>query len=112
MAEQTTYVAARCRQNAQDSVIRLELRSGQWWAAHGAPTAPWESQGTPTAVSGGIWSAPEYACPYCEAHNFMRCGSCGKLTCWKPADSVAVCRWCGNTGPVSGSIDSVDTFLG
>jgi len=112
MADTVLYMAARCRRDGRDFVIRLECARGQWVAANGSPTAPWGESGADTVdTPGGIAPGPDYSCPYCSANNFVCCGRCGRMTCWSGTSSF-VCRYCGNSGNVSGGITSVSTFVG
>lgn len=37
-------------------------------------------------------------CPYCHSQGFVRCGVCGKLSCWDGGDYH--CPWCGSHGEV------------
>lgn len=52
-------------------------------------------------------TGPQYKCPYCGNRDFVKCGSCGKLTCYS-GDGNFVCDHCGNVGAVSGTIDSLE----
>lgn len=50
---------------------------------------------------------PQYKCPYCGNMEFVLCGKCKKLTCYSGSGRFA-CDHCGNTGEVSGIIESLE----
>lgn len=50
---------------------------------------------------------PQYKCPYCGNIEFVCCGECGKLTCYS-GNGTFICDHCGNTGEVSGTIDTLE----
>lgn len=50
---------------------------------------------------------PQYKCPHCGNLSFVRCGQCKNLTCYSGKGDF-LCRHCGNTGVVSGTIDSLE----
>lgn len=52
-------------------------------------------------------TGPQYKCPYCGNTEFVRCGRCGKLTCYS-GEGEFVCDHCSNVGGVNGSIDSIE----
>lgn len=52
-------------------------------------------------------TGPQYRCPYCGNTVFVRCGKCGKLTCY-PGKGTFACDHCGNRGEVNGTIDSLE----
>jgi len=61
-----------------------------------------------TEVTGAIAFATGIrCCPRCQADSFTRCGSCGKVTCWRSEVTTSTCQWCGDSGVVSGSITSL-----
>lgn len=53
--------------------------------------------------------SPEYrGCPSCESDSFVRCGTCGRLACWRSTEPRFNCPGCHTSGIVSGSIEAVD----
>lgn len=52
-------------------------------------------------------NGPQYKCPYCNNNDFVRCGSCGKITCYT-GTGISVCEYCGDAGEVTGHIDSLN----
>lgn len=52
-------------------------------------------------------TGPQYKCPHCGNTEFVRCGRCGKLTCYS-GNGNFTCDHCGNTGEVSGTIESLE----
>lgn len=56
-------------------------------------------------------TGPQYKCPYCGNENFVKCGACEKLTCYS-GDGEFECVSCGNTGKVTGTINSLEGTRG
>lgn len=46
-------------------------------------------------------------CPSCGSSAFVRCGGCARLACWDRTWDIFRCPHCGNSGPVSGNIESI-----
>ena len=64
--------------------------------------------GEPAAVTGAFGLSAEYrGCPACRADSFARCHSCNEISCGQSSDPRFRCGFCGETGPVSGFIDSL-----
>lgn len=55
----------------------------------------------------GSRTGPQYRCPYCGNTDFVRCGKCKQLTCYS-GSGIFSCEYCGNSGEVSGTIDSLE----
>ena len=61
-------------------------------------------------VRGGLVSSESYlGCPRCKAMSVVKCGGCGKFSCYDGQSPRFTCTWCDRTGEISGSID---TFSG
>lgn len=50
---------------------------------------------------------PQYKCPHCGNTSFVKCGNCGKLTCYS-GNGNFTCDHCGNSGTVEGTIDNLE----
>lgn len=46
-------------------------------------------------------------CARCEAKSIVKCGSCGKVTCWA-GGPTSKCLWCGVEAMVEGEIRSME----
>ena len=51
------------------------------------------------------------SCPYCDSPSFVKCGACGRATCWA-REPFFQCRWCAESGEVSGVITSIGVVGG
>ena len=86
---------------------------GVWVLTYGLKDIP--SDGIEQSSGGGTSridlsnsrTGPQYKCPHCGNTEFVRCGRCGKLTCYSGSGKFT-CDHCGNTGEVSGTIDSLE----
>lgn len=50
---------------------------------------------------------PQYKCPYCGNKGYVRCGSCGKITCKPNNTKEFTCAHCGNSGVANGVIKGI-----
>lgn len=86
---------------------------GVWVLTYGLKDIP--SDGIEQSSGGGMSridlsnsrTGPQYKCPHCGNTEFVRCGRCGKLTCYSGSGNFT-CDHCSNTGEVSGTIDSLE----
>lgn len=86
---------------------------GVWVNTYGLKEMPSEENGKVSKSGmlridlGGARTGPQYKCPYCGNIDFVRCGACSKLTCYLGSGKFR-CDHCGNTGEVTGTIESLE----
>lgn len=106
------FLEVKCVKTKDTFYARFDYAADDIWAlTYGLKSLPAGER-----VSGGssqqdisyMRVGPQYRCPYCGAESFVRCGKCGKLTCYDEANGLFKCAHCGNSGPVSGSIEKID----
>ena len=105
------FVRFTCSTDALPCVGRFEHTAPTAWALVAAsPQRP----GTPATagVSHGLEGvfmvgAGYGGCPRCRAPGFVKCGVCAELGCWDSSWVLFSCPVCGNSGPVSGDISSL-----
>lgn len=86
---------------------------GVWVLTYGLCTMPVDTAGE--GLGSGLSridltnsrTGPQYKCPYCGNTDFVRCGSCRKLTCYS-GEGDFDCDHCGSRGEVTGHIESLD----
>ena len=62
-----------------------------------------------TSITGTINIDPTYpGCPYCGAKGFWKCGICDRVNCWDGKIRHVTCAWCGESGELSGEINSLE----
>lgn len=108
---------ARCKKNKQLYGITIEkIDSTKWEMKYSYPIDEnrAKSEGfDKTSISADCYAADCYpGCPYCGSLGFVKCGKCGKLTCWSNETSLT-CSWCNErmdniayNGPMDISIGS------
>ena len=69
-----------------------------------------KSNGSKNNVSGAFFIG-KHQCPYCGNKNFVRCGKCREWTCSPNGATYFRCMICGNSGNISGQIDSASGNL-
>ena len=57
----------------------------------------------------GIHVGRTYHCPVCGNKNIVRCGKCRRITCYDGKGHFT-CAYCGNSGKVSGTMDSIEAY--
>jgi predicted RNA-binding Zn-ribbon protein involved in translation (DUF1610 family) len=110
MDHEPMFASMVCSSNRQPAVIRFRW-TGEAYQALGAskqrPGSVIPSSGN-GAARGAFNVSPEYAgCPHCGADNFVRCGRCRELSCYDTSWEIFHCPRCGNSGRITGTIDSV-----
>jgi predicted RNA-binding Zn-ribbon protein involved in translation (DUF1610 family) len=69
--------------------------------------------GDAPVATGAFYADPAYqGCPSCGARGFVRCGKCDHLGCWHEESEVFRCAHCGSSGPITGTIESLDSLGG
>lgn len=70
----------------------------------------------PDIISGGISTSNAYpGCPYCASKGIFLCNGCNTLHCFgqshdRPNGTWATCVNCGDVGPMTGAIQSLDAY--
>jgi hypothetical protein len=108
-ARNSAWVAFYCGEDRQQRVATFRLIDGSWHLATVAGDIV-EEGGDPGdfPVAGRFAVSPTYpGCPSCGNDSYIRCGTCGSLSCWKSSETSSLCGHCGHRGRVTGSIDSV-----
>jgi hypothetical protein len=108
--DEAMFVSMVCSSTSRPAVIRFRW-SGQAYEALGASkqrpgsVIPSDDNGP---IRGEFGLGPHYrGCPYCGADNFVHCGRCKELSCYDSSWEVFHCPRCGNSGRVTGTIDSL-----
>lgn len=57
----------------------------------------------------GIHIGRIYHCPVCGNKDIVRCGKCRRITCYDGKGNFT-CAYCGNSGKVSGTMNSIDAY--
>lgn len=60
-------------------------------------------------LSNGLHVGRTYHCPVCGNKDIVRCGKCRRITCYDGKGHFT-CAYCGNSGKVSGTMDSIDAY--
>ena len=47
-------------------------------------------------------------CPFCGNDNYVKCGTCGRLTCYETSTGKFICAACGIHGTITGTIHDLD----
>lgn len=108
---EASVVMCKCKKSHKSYGIRVERRTDNvWYETWAFPLSEKagnnEGYGS-TKISGRIELEDEYpGCPYCEEKYWVKCGRCGKLTCYDGTETEFKCEWCGATG----KIQSAETF--
>lgn len=60
-------------------------------------------------LSNGLHVGRVYHCPVCGNKDIVRCGKCRRISCYD-GKGYFTCAYCGNSGKVSGTMDSVEAY--
>lgn len=110
MKKNAIVIIAACGKSKRKFAIRSEQISNAWYFtwAFKINESRIKSEGfDKSKISGLLYVANEYpGCPHCGATGFVRCGSCGKISCFGENDKLFTCPFCG----ISGETVQTDTF--
>jgi predicted RNA-binding Zn-ribbon protein involved in translation (DUF1610 family) len=113
---EAVFYEIKCRSNKKDFYLRYDFAYDEKWVlTYGLKSLPAEDARESSAFGNRkstidisqARTGPQYKCPYCGTRGFVRCGSCGKLTCYDHSGHFT-CAHCGNSGAVSGQIKDMD----
>lgn len=115
MSSDVLLVSLDCSSNGHPQVGKLVWDGTAWLLVGVSRQRPGTS--LPPAVGnahrGSFTMASGYAgCPSCGASTFARCGRCAQLACWDSSWDVFRCPHCGNSGPITGTIEAVSALEG
>jgi predicted RNA-binding Zn-ribbon protein involved in translation (DUF1610 family) len=114
--KEANVVLAKCIKQNRPFGIRVEKRGDDWirtWAFKVDETKAKNEGFDKTQISGSFISDSEYpGCPHCGADTFVRCSTCGKISCLKFGSPSAHCHWCGTQMDNITTADSFDVTSG
>lgn len=105
------FLEVKCRKTKNTFFARFDYAADDIWAlTYGVKNLPFGekvSSGSSKQDISNMRTGPQYKCPYCGQLGIVRCGNCGKLTCYDYSGSYN-CAHCSSKGTVSGHIDKID----
>lgn len=111
-------IPARCTMTGEDFDIVLGYEEGKLTMLSGLKTAAAPNHYMPTAkstelktleLSNGVVAGRTYHCPICGNRGIVHCNTCHHITCYDGKGEFT-CTYCGNSGQVSGTIQSVEVY--
>lgn len=90
---------ARCMENKSLYGITIEKKNDNTWdMKYSYPISETRAKSEgfdKTVITADVIADPCYkGCPNCGRRGFVRCGFCGKITCYDDEESLE-CGWCG-----------------
>lgn len=110
------FLELKCEKTHSTFYARYDLAADDRWViTYGVKNLPAGTGGLSQKnvnrdISDVRWG-PQYKCPDCGNRGFVRCGKCGKLTCYSN-EGRFTCAHCGNSGNVEGSIEEISSTHG
>ena len=105
------FLEVRCTKTKKPFYARFDYAADDIWAltygVKNLPAGESVSSGSSQQDISNMRTGPQYKCPDCGSTNFVKCGKCGKLTCYD-GNGHFDCAYCSNSGTVSGYIETVD----
>lgn len=96
-------ILMKCPEGDKIYGVRIEEYEGDWYRTWAFPLDPKKASREgydKNRFSGNLWPADEYpGCPHCKSVSFLKCETCGKLSCWTGQEKVK-CPWCGTKGRI------------
>lgn len=106
------FLEAKCANTDKVFYIRFDKAAGGVWCqTYGVKSKPTDSAGgsfqsMELDISNST-KGPQYKCPHCSNTSYVRCGNCGKLTCFPKEGKNFKCAHCEHEGIVSGYITEI-----
>lgn len=105
------FLEVKCSKTRNTFYAIFDYAADDIWAltygVKNLPTGEKVSSGSSQQDISNMRTGPQYKCPYCGSTSFVKCGSCGKLTCYDGSGHFD-CAHCPNSGTVSGHIEKID----
>lgn len=106
------FLEVKCSKTHNAFYARFDYAADHVWAltygVKNLPNGGYLSNRSQQQDISNMRIGPQYKCPYCGNVYFVKCGACGKYTCYDDGGHFT-CAYCGNSGKVSGYIEKVDT---
>lgn len=98
------FVEIRCINTNRTFYARYDYAADDCWVlTRGVTSIPAGQHVGSSSSSVDISNSrtgPQYKCPYCGNTVFVRCGSCGQMTCLRSGENYFKCAHCSNEGPL------------
>lgn len=114
-------IPARCSVTKESFVILLGREKGRLTMLRGERSYETDvmnstRSGSKTGLkkidlANGLYAGRTYHCPVCGNKDIVRCGKCKRITCYD-GKGTFTCSYCGNSGRVSGTMDSIEAYDG
>ena len=106
------FLEAKCVNTGKAFYIRFDKAAGgKWCQTYGVKDKPISVSGsTNNTLQIDISKAsvgPQYKCPFCGNTGYVRCGTCGKISCKPNNDKKFHCASCGVSGEITGTIKDI-----
>lgn len=104
---------SQCRCSIKKKIFNIyffKSPSNRWLAGQVESfEIPNESVSQKIAIRGTIDTDINYSgCPYCNSRGIFKHVECGRISCWIPQTTIALCAWCDETFSVTSSITNLD----
>lgn len=108
-------VIMKCPETKKVYGVRVEEHEGDWFRTWAFPISERRAEREgfdKVVITGNLYPTDDYnGCPYCKTLRFVKCGRCGKLSCWNNEEKIS-CAWCGLSGNVTPIHDEIDVSSG
>ena len=111
----TKTIPAKCKKTNVGILIKLTWDSVGWCWNETLNNGEGHGMTSIYSTEELVFDAPQrtdekFCCAGCGAKNFVKCSSCGQMSCWS-GKGLFKCAFCCNEGEVSGTIKSVGVLL-
>lgn len=101
------FLEAKCVKHKKLFYPRYDLAADDMWTlTYGLKELPKGQSASRGSLSGGRGErlGPQYKCPWCGKKGFVRCGTCGHISCMEMNSKDFTCAWCGVNGKITGHL--------
>lgn len=107
----TAVFISKCLKTNKSFGTRIEEIEGDWYCTWAFPVddqvASKEGYDKQNMQGQLLFSKEYNGCPHCESSGWIRCGGCGKFSCYDN-NEVVTCPWCQRENKVSAAKGKID----
>lgn len=111
MGRDVAFVSFMCSSYSLPNVARFQRHGSVWFLVAASPQRPGTEvgAGVDVGIRGAFSPSASYSgCPRCAADSFSLCYKCGRMACQDRSWEIFTCPRCGNSGPMSGFMTSLN----
>ncbi len=101
------WIPMKCGRTNWDLVATFDSTTDGWLLIQSAPAGSGGIAGSLDVSGQFLVGAGYQGCAGCRNDSFVRCGTCGNISCSRYGDTYFRCSWCGLGGSITEGVYDV-----